>query len=136
MAEGAYLPPKARAGRSRTHTTKRTYVGVVNSAWSAAELDELIEEVLVDAYGDSEQLGAFECAFAESGLPVAAEVIGLTGSLDAVEFSGDARRGLVAEVTIAGRRRRIGLVEVRVTNPSHEAARLLAAFARWWVPAG
>lgn len=114
-----------------THT-KKAYVGVVTSAWSAAEFDELIDEVLVDAYGDSEQLGAF----AESGLPVAAEVMGLAGSLEAVEFSGDERRGLVAEVMIDGRRRRVGLVEVRVTEPSHEAARLLAAFARWWVPAG
>src|SRR5438067_8411461 len=106
------------------------------SAWSEAELDRLIEDVLVDAYGDSEQLGAFECAFAESGLPAAAEVIGLPCSLDSVEFNGDERRGLIAHVTIDGRRQRVGLVDVRVTDRDHEAARSMAAFERWWVPAG
>jgi hypothetical protein len=91
--------------------------------------------VLVDAYGDSEGLGAFDCAFAETGLPVVAEVVGLACSLDAVEFSGDERRGLVATVTIDGRSQRVGLVEVRVTDRGHQAARLMAAFERWWVPA-
>jgi hypothetical protein len=108
----------------------------VTSAWSNAELDRLIEDVLVDAYGDGEQLGAFECAFVESGLPVDAEVLGLACSLDSVEYDGNERRGLVAKVTIAGRRRRVGLVEVQVTDQGHEAARLMAAFERWWVPAG
>ncbi len=108
----------------------------MTSGWSNAELDRLIEDVLVDAYGDSEQLGAFECAFAESGLPVGAEVLGLACSLDAVDYDGDERRGLVANVTIDGRRRRVGLIEVQVTDQGHEAARLMAAFERWWVPAG
>ena len=43
----------------------------VPGTWADGELDELLEDVLVDAYGDSEQLGAFECVFAEAGLPVA-----------------------------------------------------------------
>jgi hypothetical protein len=108
----------------------------VTSGWPNAELDRLIEDVLVDAYGDSEQLDAFECAFAESGLPVDAEVIGLACSLDSVRYDGNERRGLVASVTIDGQRRRVGLVEVRVTDQDHEAARLMAAFERWWVPGG
>lgn len=62
--------------------------------WPEGELDELIEEVLVDAYGDSEQLGAFECVFADAGLPVAAVAVGMACSLDEVEFDGDERRGL------------------------------------------
>ena len=111
-------------------------MGVVTSGWSDAELDRLIEDVLVDAYGDSEQLGGFECAFAESGLPVGAEVLGLACSLDSVDYDGNERRGLCANVTIGGRRRRVGLVEVRITEQGHEAARLMAAFERWWVPAG
>jgi len=115
---------------------RAVYVDVVTSGWSNADLDRLIEDVLVDAYGDSEQLGAFECVFAESGLPVDAEVLGLACSLDSVEYDGDERRGLVANVSIAGQKRRVGLVEVRVTDQGHEAARLMAAFERWWVPDG
>lgn len=106
----------------------------VPGAWSDRELDELREEVLVDAYGDSEQLGAFECAFAEAGLPVGAEAVGLVCTLDEVTFDGDERRGLVAVVTLDGRRQRLSLLDVAITDESHEAARLLAAFLRWWVP--
>lgn len=112
------------------------YVGVVTSGWSETELDLLIEDVLVDAYGDSEQLGAFECAFEDCGLPAAAEVIGRACSLESVEYTGDERRGLVANVMIDGLSRGVGLVEVEVTDQGHDAARLMAAFNGWWVPAG
>lgn len=112
------------------------YVGVVTSEWSEAELDLLIDDVLVDAYGDSEQLGAFECAFAETDLPVAATVIGRACTLRSVEFTGDERRGLIANVTIDGSSRKVGLVEVEVADRGHDAAKLMAAFERWWVPAG
>lgn len=106
----------------------------VPGTWSVGELEELIAEVLVDAYGDSEQLGAFECVFAEAGLPAAAMAIGMACSLDEVEFDGDERRGLVAVITLDGRRQRFSLLDIEITDESHEAARLLAAFRRWWVP--
>ena len=53
----------------------------VPGTWPDGELDELVEDVLVDAYGDSEQLGAFECVFAEAGLPVAAVAVGMACTL-------------------------------------------------------
>ena len=34
-----------------------------------ADIDRLLEEILVDAYGEDEQLWAFRQAFEESGLP-------------------------------------------------------------------
>lgn len=113
---------------------RRSTVMFVPGTWSVGELDELIEEVLVDAYGDSEQLGAFECVFVEAGLPAAATAIGMACSLDEVEFDGDERRGLVAVITLDGRRQRLSLVDIEITDESHEAARLLAAFRRWWIP--
>jgi hypothetical protein len=106
----------------------------VPGMWPDFDLDELLEDVLVDAYGEGEQLGAFECVFAEAGLPVAAEVVGMACSLDRVVFDGDERRGLIAVVTLDGRRQRLSLLDVVITDDSHEAARLLAAFRRWWVP--
>lgn len=107
---------------------------LISRTWPEGELDALIEEVLVDAYGNGEQLSAFECAFAEAGLPVSAVVVGMTCGLDEVEFGGDERRGLVGVVNLDGRRERVSLVDVSITDESHEAARLLAAFRRWWVP--
>jgi hypothetical protein len=108
----------------------------MRARWSDVELDRLIDDVLVDAYGDGEQLGSFECAFADARLPVAAEVIGRGCSLESVEFAGDERCGLTAVVDVDGQRRRVGLVDVEIVDRSHEAARLLAAYQRWWVPAG
>lgn len=110
------------------------YGGAVPGTWPDSELDELLEDVLVDAYGDSEQLSAFECAFAEVGLPVSAEALGMECSLDEVEFDGDERRGLVAVITLADRRQRLSLLDIVIADESHDAARLLAAFRRWWVP--
>jgi hypothetical protein len=106
----------------------------VPGTWPDGDLDELLEDVLVDACGDSEQLGAFECVIAEAGLPVAAKAVGMACSLDRVEFDGDERRGLIAVVTRDRRRQRMSLLDVVITDDSHEAARLLAAFRRWWVP--
>jgi hypothetical protein len=48
---------------------RRRY-GVVVATWNGAELDGLIEEVLVDAYNDSERLTAFETAFDEARFPI------------------------------------------------------------------
>ena len=104
--------------------------------WSDAELDELIEAVIVDAYNDSEHLGSFECVFAETDLPVVAEALGMPCTLIDVLFDGDERRGLVGVIDLDGRQHRIGLLDVVVSDTASEAARLMAAFRRWWVPSG
>ena len=82
------------------------------------------------------QLSSFECAFDEAGLPVVAETLGTVCSLVAVRFDGDERRGLEGEIVLDGARHRVNLLDVVVTDDGHDAARLLAAFRRWWVPPG
>lgn len=67
-------------------------------SWSDADLDDLIEEILVDTYGDSNRLSSFECAFDEAGPPVAAEALGMACWLVAVRFDGGQRRGLEGEI--------------------------------------
>ena len=95
--------------------------------WSDADLDGLLEEILVDAYGDSERSSSFERAFDEAGLPVAAKALGMASSLVAVRFDGDERRGLQGEIVLDGARHRMNLFDVKVTDGKHDAARLLAA---------
>ena len=74
-------------------------VGVTRRRPAAVELDRLIEDILVDAYGDHEQLGSFEAAFEENvELPADAFVIGEPVSVAKVGFDGDERRGLTAAV--------------------------------------
>ena len=129
-----HLPTRARSGSVIGSSSRGSsgrvsgptndvavYVGVVTPGWSETELDLLIEDVLVDAYGDSERLCAFECAFEECGLPAAAEVIGRACMLESVDYTGDERRGLVASVTIDGSSHKVGLVDVEITDHSHDA---------------
>ena len=104
------------------------------SGWPDAELNALIEEILVDAYGESEQFGSFECVFGEADLPVAAETLGLACTLLEVVFSGDERYGLRAKLRLDGRTVETGLLDVTITDTASETARILAAFRRWWVP--
>jgi hypothetical protein len=52
------------------------------------ETDDLLDEILVDAYGDSEQLTAFELAFEKRArFPFPARIVGLP-----VEVKGGVRR--------------------------------------------
>ena len=60
-------------------------------------LDKMIEEIVVDAYGDDEQLSAFCQAFEDDvELPADGFVIGEPVSVIAVDYDGNARRGLTA----------------------------------------
>ncbi len=106
----------------------------MTSEWSDSDLDDLIEEILVDAFGGGEQLGAFECACSEAEFPVASLAIHVPVAMTGVWFAGDERRGLEADVLVEGQAHRIRLLDVRILDGSSDIARLLAAFRRWWVP--
>ncbi|MBU2547618.1 MAG: cytoplasmic protein [Proteobacteria bacterium] len=60
-------------------------------------LDERIEEITVDAYGDDEQLWAFRQAFEDDiELPADGFVIGEPVSVIEIDYDGNERRGLTA----------------------------------------
>lgn len=60
-------------------------------------LDELIEEITVDAYGDDEKLWAFRQAFEDDvTLPADGFVIGEPVSVFEIDYDGNERRGLTA----------------------------------------
>jgi hypothetical protein len=59
------------------------------------DVNELLDEILVDAYGDAEQLTAFEVAFSERArFPSPAQIVGTLVDVVSVEFEGDDRCGL------------------------------------------
>jgi hypothetical protein len=61
-------------------------------------LDELIEEITVDAYGDDEQLWAFRLAFENDvTLPSDGFVIGEPVSVIEIDYDGNERRSLTAK---------------------------------------
>ncbi len=62
-----------------------------------AALDELIEEILVDAYGDDEQLWAFRQVIEdEVNFPCDGFIIGEPVSVIEIDYDGNERRGLTA----------------------------------------
>ncbi len=95
-------------------------------------LDEMIEEITVDAYGDDEQLWAFRQAFEDDvELPADGFVIGEPVAVIAVDYDGNARIGLTAKC-----RREDGSVHMvavsEVVLPEISAgAWHIAAYRRW-----
>ena len=115
---------------SHTNPTMKTRAHV--SSGSAALLDELIEEITVDANGDDEQLWAFRQAF-EDGItvPCDATVVGEPVQVMKFDFDGNIRRGLTATCRRAdGTRHVVSAVDVAIPLRA-QGGRYLAASRRW-----
>jgi hypothetical protein len=97
-----------------------------------SELDELIEEITVDAYGEAEQLWAFHQAFEEEiPVPSGAFVIGEPVSVQAFDFDGNERRGLVAKCLRPDGRKYVVAASDVVFPPGSEGARYVASYRKW-----
>lgn len=96
-------------------------------------IDELIDEVIIDAYGDYEQLCSFCQAFDDHArFPFHGQVVGVAVEVAAVEFDGDDRRGLVASCRRAGQSYKVSLLDVTPVGPLPLRTRqLLEAYRRW-----
>jgi len=95
------------------------------------ELDRLIEEIIVDAYGDDEQLWAFRRVLKDKiGAPAEAFVIGEPVTVVAIDYDGNDRRGLTATC-----RRKKGVEQVIAARDlifpeDSVAARYVAAYRK------
>jgi hypothetical protein len=97
------------------------------------EIDDLIEEVIVDAYNEDEQLSAFAQAFGDNArFPFGGLVVGVEVAVVSVDFEGDERRGLVAICRRDGNPYSVSLIDITPTGPmSVETRRLIDAYRRW-----
>jgi len=97
-----------------------------------AALEELIEEITVDAYGDDEQLWAFRQAFEdEVSLPADGFVIGEPVVVVKIDYDGNERRGLTATCRRAdGSEHVVGASDVVFPEES-SGARYVAAYRKW-----
>ncbi len=100
-------------------------------SWSDAELDDRIEEIIVDAYGDDEQLSSFACVLDELlDAPAGATTMGQPVELTAVE-DGGARVGLRATVRSSTGTWTVALVDITVDPVAHPEVATVAAYRRW-----
>jgi len=94
--------------------------------------DKLLEEILVDAYGEDEQLWAFRQVLEdELPLPVDASVIGEAVSVTKIDYDGNPHRGLRATCKKAdGKTYKVSLSDVVFPEDS-KAASYVKAYCTW-----
>lgn len=96
------------------------------------DLDDLIEEITVDAYGDDEQLWAFRQVLEdEVGLPAAAFVIGAPVSVIEFDYDGNVRRGLTARCRSKDGAEHVVAATDVVFSERSSGARYVAAYRKW-----
>jgi hypothetical protein len=99
---------------------------------ASTNVDALLEELLVDACGDDEQLTALREGIAEAlDLPVDVHVVGEPLSLIGLDYDGTPRRGLVARCCREdGSEFRVAFADVQL-SPDVTGYPYLAAYCRW-----
>src|SRR3989304_1321874 len=96
------------------------------------ELDGLIDEIIVDADGDDEQLWAFRQAFEDNVvLPAEAFVVGEPVTVVTIDYDGNERRGLTARCRREeGSEQEIATCDLIFPEGS-VGARYVAAYRKW-----
>jgi len=95
-------------------------------------LDEMIEEITVDAYNDHEKLRAFRQAFEDDvDLPADGFVIGEPVSVIEVDYNGNERRGLTARCRREDGSEHVVAVSEVVFPQDSAGANYVAAYRRW-----
>jgi hypothetical protein len=97
---------------------------------SKARLDELVEEALVDAYGESEQVTGFYTMMENDlRLPFETRILGMTVSVEGIDITEDDQ--LVAVCRKGKTTQRISLSELPVPSPLAEGAEWIVAYRYW-----
>jgi hypothetical protein len=97
---------------------------------STADLDRLVEEAIVDAYGESEQtVGFFTMLEDHLAVPFATNVLDTDVIVERVDLTDDER--IVAVCRRGRSRQRIGILDLPIPNPSPGGAEWIEAYRRW-----
>lgn len=98
--------------------------------WSNAELDALVEQAIVDAYGEDEQLSAFHVMIEDNlAVPFRTTVLGVEVTVTKVGLLPGS--GIVAICTREKHRQAIGIGDLPLPDPPPDGAEWIEAFRRW-----
>lgn len=96
---------------------------------SEAELDLLIDEAIVDANGEDEQLSGFAVMIADNlAMPFETTVLGVTVTVEKVSETGS---GIVAICVRGKHRQAIPVLDLPLPDPPPRGAEWIAAYDRW-----
>lgn len=102
------------------------------SRMGRAALDELIDEITVDAEGEQELLWAFRQAFEDNvTVPAEGSVVGVPVLVMAFDYDGNERRGLTAKCRGADGDRYVVAAADVTMPPDSDASRYVAAYRKW-----
>ena len=97
---------------------------------SKARLETLIEEAVVDAYGDEEQTGGLFAMIEEYlALPFSVTILGVEAVVEKVEMTRDGR--IVAVCKRDGVKQRIEILDLPLPRPAPAGAEWIAAYSYW-----
>lgn len=96
---------------------------------SDEELDALVEEATVDAYGDDEQLAGLAVMIADNvKVPFQTAVLGVTVTVRKIT---QAESGIVADCVRDGHHQAISVLELPLPEPPPKGAQWIAAYRHW-----
>ena len=97
---------------------------------SKAKLEALIEEAVVDAYGDDEQkVGLLTMMQEHLALPFSVSILGVEATVEKVDMTRDGR--VVAVCQRNGIRQRIEILDLPLPKPAPAGAEWIAAYSHW-----
>ena len=98
--------------------------------FSKVKLEKLIEEAVVDAYGEEEQVGSFLTIMEEHlALPFSTNIFGADVVVERVDMTRDGR--IVAICRRDKTRQKIGILDLPLPTPAPGGAEWIAAYRRW-----
>ena len=97
---------------------------------SKAQLDDLIDDALTDANGESEQVTGFYTMLENDlHLPFETQILGVTATVESIDITEDDQ--LVAVCRAGKARQRISLSELPLPSPPPAGAEWIAAYRYW-----
>jgi hypothetical protein len=96
---------------------------------SQADLDELVEEAIVDAYGEDEQLTGFYTMIEENlALPFTTRVLGVEATVAGIDLTDC---GIVAICVRGTHRQSIPILDLPLAAPAPPGSEWIAAYRHW-----
>ncbi len=113
-----------------TKKIKKTTLKRRRAGPSDARLDEMIEEAVMDAYGESEQTVGFYTMLEDNlATPFKTEVLSVEVTVERVDMTDDEQ--IVAVCARGKTRQRVPILDLPLPNPRPEGADWILAFRRW-----